>query len=167
MSATKKVIQQSESTKTDENGEVTQRTQTKVYTFPKEPPYIKLYLQDIEKLYTLPDGTHRVLFELLKKLDYDGEINLNISVKRKIVENIGWKTVASLDNYISKHLIKKDIFKRIDTGVYAPNPNLFGRGDWKDIYQRREGWIKVEYNKQGKKVTTNFTDENDKEEKYG
>lgn len=166
MSAKKKLIQQTEVTTVDDDGVFKQKTETRVFTFPKEPPYIKMYLQDIEKLYTLPEGTHRVLFELLKKLDYEGQINLNISVKRKIVENIGWKTVGSLDNYISLHLMKKDIFKKIDTGVFAPNPNLFGRGDWKEIYQRREGWIKVEYNNKVRKVTTNYTEENGEENEH-
>tara|TARA_R110001592_G_scaffold335457_1_gene620290 strand:- start:821 stop:1321 length:501 start_codon:yes stop_codon:yes gene_type:complete len=166
MSATKKIIQQSETTTVDKDGVFQQQTETRVFTFPKEPPYIKIYLQDIEKLYTLPEGTHRVLFELLKKLDYEGQINLNISVKRNIIKNIGWKTVGSLDNYISLHLMKKDIFKKIDTGVFAPNPNLFGRGDWKEIYQRREGWIKIEYNSKGRKVTTNYTEENGEENEH-
>ena len=159
MSDSKKIVQQSEIIKTDVSGEIMQTTRTNVYVLPKEPPYIKFYLQDIEKLYSLPGGSHRVIFALLKKLDFEGDINLNISVKRKIVASMGWKTVASLDNYISKYLMKNGIFTRIDVGVYAPNPNLFGCGGWEDIYKRRTGWIKISYNGQGKKVTTNFTRE--------
>ena len=98
-----------------------------------------------------------IIFELLKKLDYDGHINLNITVKRKIIKSIGWTNVGSLDNYISKHLINKGIFKKIGTGVFEPDPNLFGRGDWKDIHQRREGWMKFSYENDKRAITTNFT----------
>ena len=159
MKDSEKIIRQSEIIKTDANTGVMETMRTNVYVLPKEPPYIKFYLQDIEKLYALPRGSHRVIFELLKKLDYGGLINLNISIKRRIIKNVGWKTVASLDNYISEHLTKKNLFTRVDVGGYAPNPSLFGRWSWEDICKRRTGWIKISYDGQGKKVTTNFTRE--------
>lgn len=155
--STKKLVQSTEVTNTNSNGEITKSQNTKVFILPKEPAYIKLYLLDIERMYVLPDGTHRVIFELLKKLDYDGHINLNITVKRKIIKSIGWTNVGNLDNYISKHLINKEIFKKIGTGVFEPDPNLCGRGVWKDIHKRRNGWMKISYKNDKRVIKTNFT----------
>lgn len=150
--ATKKLVQETHTQTVDHStGEITQETNQKVVQLPSEPPFIKIYVEDIESLYKLPDGTHRVLLELLKKLDYEGKISLNKTNKLAICEKIGWKTVASLDNYLSKHLVKKDIFRKEGTGVYIPNPHLFGRGKWPKIQKEREAWLKVTYKKDGTK----------------
>lgn len=150
--ATKKLIQETHTQTVDHaTGEITEETNQKVISIGTEPPFVKLYIQDIESIYKLPDGTHRVLLELLKKLDYEGKISLNKTNKVAICEKIGWKTIASLDNYLSKHLVKKDIFRKEGTGVFIPNPHLFGRGKWPDIHKQREAWLKITYKKDGTK----------------
>ncbi|GGX51462.1 replication/maintenance protein RepL [Saccharospirillum salsuginis] len=152
MERKKKVVRSIEKqTINEETGEVKQSSRENIVHFPSEPPYVKLYLEDIEYLYQLSKNSHRVLFELIKRMDYEGLVVLNSSIKKVISSRVGYRTVASLDNYISKELIKKGIFKRVDTGVYQPNPNLFGRGEWKDIKKKRDGWIKIDY-KDGERV---------------
>lgn len=162
--AMKRVVQQTEKVSTNhETGEVTSETKENVYTFPKEPPYVKLYLEDVEKIYGLPNSSSPVLYELLRKMDYDGLINLNSTVKNIICEKVGYK-YQTLKNYLNT-LVKTDVFRNVGRGVYQPNPNLFGKGDWREIYKQREAWLKVEYTKQGKrKVTSSLAEKKEEQQ---
>lgn len=146
----KKIIQQSEVTQVDEDGVVTAQTHNKVSYLPKEPPYIKMYLEDLERLYKLPSSSSPVLYELLRQMNYDGVINLNAAVKKRICEKVNYKK-QSLDNYLSK-LVTVGVFRKADRGVYQPDPHLFGKGDWMSIYKQREAWLKVEYTNNGERV---------------
>ncbi|MCC4276133.1 hypothetical protein [Marinomonas communis] len=162
MSNTKKVIREIETqTFNAETGEITNEISSKVVQLPTEPPFVKLYIEDIAALYQLPDGTHRVLVELLKKLDYEGKISLNKTNKLSICEKVGYKTVASLDNYLSKHLVKKGIFRKEGTGVFIPDPHLFGRGKWQDIYKQRQAWLKISYNENGERTVMSSLNEDE------
>lgn len=154
--STKRVVQQTEKITTDrQTGEVTSETRENVFTFPKEPPYVKLYLEDVEKIYGLPNSSSPVLYELLRKMDYDGLINLNSTVKNIICEKVGYK-YQTLKNYLNT-LVKTGVFRNIGRGVYQPNPHLFGRGDWREIYKQREAWLKVEYTAKGaRKVSSSL-----------
>lgn len=152
----KKVIHELNfSTVDHQTGEV--KTDAKVTTFqiPTEPPFVKLYIQDLSNLYELPRNSPELLFELLKKLDYEGMISLNSSNRKIICERTG-KSEKTLANFLTT-LVEHDIFRRISTGVYMPNPALFGRGEWREIHKRREMWLKVNYDEDGnKKITSSL-----------
>lgn len=162
--STKKITQITQTDTVDhETGEIKTSEHSRVINIPREPSYIKLYLGDIEKLYALPSNSSTIIYELLKKLDYDGLIALNSTTKRTICEKVNY-TSGSLDNYLSG-LVKKDIFRKEGRGVFKPNPHLFGKGDWKDIYKMREAWLKVSYKEDGSKdVTSSFDEEKNEEE---
>lgn len=148
--STKQLVQETYTETVDkQTGEIDQQSKTQVFTFPKEPPYIKLYLEDIEKIYSLPNNSSGVIYELLKRLDYEGLIALNSTTKKMICDRTGYK-LQSLNNYLGS-LVKKGIFKKAGRGVFQPDPNLFGRGDWKSIYKMREAWIKINYREDGTK----------------
>lgn len=150
----KKIHQVHEIIKQDENGNITEAQKDVVFSISKEPNYIKLYLDDIEKLFELPSNSSKLLLELLKKINYDGQIVLNATIKKAICEKLNY-VIGTVDNYISD-LCKKEIFKRVGTGVYIANPHIFGKGDWMTIVKQREAWIKIEY-KAGKRViSTSF-----------
>lgn len=151
MMSNKKLVQETHTEMVDHStGEITSEVNTKVIRIPSEPPYIKLYIEDLSNMYNLPKNSPDLLLELLKKLDYEGQISLNSSNKKIIAERAG-KAVKTLDNFLGE-LVKKDIFRRIDTGLFAPNPHLFGRGEWREIYKRREAWLKVTYTEDGQRI---------------
>ena len=50
-----------------ETGEVTQTVDNKVVRLSKEPDFIKVYLQDINKIFELPKGCTPALYEILKQ----------------------------------------------------------------------------------------------------
>ena len=75
-------------------------------------------------------------------------ITINSGVKRLMCRELCIKSPQTISNALSK-LTKADILKRIETGVYALNPHLFGKGDWRDIEKLR---LNVDYTLDGYKT---------------
>lgn len=132
-----------ETTEVDyETGEVKSKSTTKKYKN-TEPTYIKLYLQDITYLHSVPKGAEQVLFELLKFLTYGTqEITILAHQKKQIKEATGL-SIRTIDNRI-QDLAKKGIIERVTRGIYSLNPFLFGKGDWSTIDQLRKQNIHLE-----------------------
>lgn len=141
-------------------GEVKSSTSEKVIQMPAEPEYIKLYLDDINKIFDLPN--HSILYEIMKKMDYDGLITLSKFTKDQICQKLGLKP-QTLSNYL-QDLKKKDILQPVGRGTFMPNPNLFGKGTWKEIYSRRKKYteikLQISYKADGtKEIQTSFKEE--------
>lgn len=128
----------------DEEGVV--KSQLKESYVDKEPDYVKIYLKDLVMLNDIPKWVSGILLELLKRMEWgNNEIVLNSSIKKRIATELDINT-QTIDNALSK-FVKKNIFKRLDTGIYQANPFLFGRGSWEDIRKIR---LTVTYDKNGK-----------------
>lgn len=125
-----------------ETGEVTQTTNETIVQFPSEPEYIKLYLDDLNRIYELPNNS--ILYEVMKQMNYDGLINLSKYAKDMICERLGLKP-QTFANYLQK-LKEKDIIQPVGRGTFMPNPNLFGKGTWKEIYSRRKKYAEIKLN---------------------
>ena len=136
-----------------ETGEIKQTVDIKSVRLAQEPEFIKLYLQDINKIFDLPKGCSPALYEILKQMNYQGHIVLNKYVKRICAEAAGL-ALTSFSNCITD-LLKKDIIKRIDTGTYVANPHIFGKGSWSEISKQREFYLTIKYTKDGKEVVQN------------
>ncbi|HGJ5878884.1 MAG TPA: replication/maintenance protein RepL, partial [Arsenophonus nasoniae] len=102
-----------------ESGEVKHLESINTIRLPEEPPYVKLYLDDLVRINDLPNSTSKILYQFVRKMNYDGQIILNAAVKRMIGSLINVK-VQSISNAITS-LIKKDIMQRLDTGIYVLN----------------------------------------------
>ncbi len=153
-----KVIQSVEEKFVDDNGNEISRSTNRVLSWGDEPPYIKLYLQDIMYLSDVPTQYAKVTAALLRRLSYAGEkyglcVVLVPIIKHEICEELGWKTIAALDNALQKLLAGKILY-RVAKGVYRFNPYLFGKGYWKDIEKLR---INIDYNDiKGRTFQTNI-----------
>lgn len=140
-----------------ETGEVIASSKETIVQFPAEPEYIKLYLDDINRIYELPNNS--ILYEVMKRMDYDGLINLSKYAKDMICEKLNLKP-QTFANYLQK-LKEKDIIQAVGRGTFMPNPNLFGKGSWKDVYNRRKTYesikLQITYKADGSKtVQTEF-----------
>lgn len=149
----KRVIQQTTTRSFNhETGEVTHETSENVSYLPTEPPYVKLYLDDIAKLYGLPKASSDLLHCLLRKMDYDGIITLVSSSKKRIAEDIGVKP-QTIDNNIQS-LLKADILRRAGRGEFMFNPNIVAKGDWKSIHKQRNKFLELTmtYTPEGERI---------------
>lgn len=130
-------------------GELLAVSSEKVGIVPKEPNYVKLYLEDIAYLSNIPKWGTTILYELLKRMNYRNEIILSSGIKRMIVSEMHESglnvTVQAIGNALTD-FVKAKILIRKDTGVYLANPFLFGKGEWKDIRNIR---LQVGYNLDG------------------
>lgn len=131
--------------------EITQTKETTATTYrASEPEYIKIYIKDIMYLADLPEGYTKILYSLLSQASWanDGmRVTVTAGLKRLMCKEVGFKNPQSITNAISQ-MTKGKILKRIETGVYALNPYLFGKGDWRDIEKLR---LNVEYRLDGEK----------------
>jgi hypothetical protein len=101
---------------------------------------VKLYLKDLAHLRELPAWVSGVLYELLQRMDYNNEIILNSTIKKRIADELSL-VLGTIDNALVK-FVQRDILFRQDKGVYLANPYLFGKGLWEDIEEIR---MKVTY----------------------
>lgn len=132
-------------------GEVILEEENNVIKMPKEPPYVKMYIDDLAKILELTSGCRTLLYFLVKKMDYEGIITLTKSSKNRIAEHMNIKESA-IRNQLTL-LCNKGILNRIGTGEYEANPNLFARGDWIDIYKRRSNFkLIITYKNKGRKI---------------
>jgi hypothetical protein len=121
-----------------EDGKLTRHRQNS--QVPKEPYFVKLYLKDLAHLRELPAWVSGVLYELLQRMDYNNEIILNSTIKKRIADELSL-VLGTIDNALVK-FVQRDILFRQDKGVYLANPYLFGKGLWEDIEEIR---MKVTY----------------------
>lgn len=142
-------------------GEVV-REITTAKTFPlKEPPYVKIYLDDLASLLKIPNAQKNVLQLMLAQLDFEGYIALSPRYRKKMCEELGISAPA-LRNNISK-LCKTGIIRRSSYGEYQANPNYFARGKWESILKQRMDFaLTVTYKVNGEReIKTEVVQEGD------
>jgi hypothetical protein len=124
---------------------------TDINTVPTEPNYLKLYIDDLGLLNKLSGGETRALIHIAAIANYDGEIVLPLGIKKRIAEKAGVKVQAISDTIVK--LINKGILKRVDLTIYILNPNLFARGKWREIRERRKAFQSITtYTPDGKRI---------------
>lgn len=106
---------------------------------PREPDYIKLYVDEIGGLHGLQAGHRDILLYVASLIGYDGTVLINARRKAQIAITLDIAP-KSIDNALSE-LVKKGLLKRLGRGDFEPNPFIFGRGEWDKIRQRRESFV--------------------------
>ena len=131
-----------------ETGEIRKKITEKVVRVNREPPFVKMYLDDLAAILKLSSGCKGLLYALLMKMSYDGVITITKSTRERLAQSIGVKEPA-VKNQITA-LCKKGVLRRIGTGEYEANPNLFAKGEWVDIRKRREAFkLEITYDSSG------------------
>lgn len=110
-----------------------------VYNIKTEPEYVKLYINCVLTLNGLRKGLSNIFLAFLPYMSYadanseDGGqvIFINKAMKNIIAKklNIGLESI----NKAVSEFTKTGLFKRLSVGMYQINPNIVGRGEWKDI----------------------------------
>ncbi len=130
----------------DGTGEIIESKRQEISQFEKEPPYVKIYLEDIGKLNGLNNSEQKILNELVHNMGYGNIIPSYKPVKEMMAKKINMP-YNTLDKGI-KELNKKGILIRKARGLYVMDPNIFGRGTWSDIKKIR---MVIDYNEDGSK----------------
>ncbi|MDH0939268.1 replication/maintenance protein RepL [Aeromonas caviae] len=131
-------------------GEVVSTEETNVIRIPREPPYVKMYIDDLSRIVGLSAGAQSVLYELASKIDYEGIVTITKGTRNRIAEKTGLKE-TTVRNRISD-LVAARIMMKAGYCEYEMNPDLFAKGDWQDIHKRRQAFeFKVRYSETGER----------------
>jgi len=148
-----KKVYEEQFTVTDEDGCIKHHSEKKVLYVSKEPPYVKVYIEDLTRLLNIPLTGNRILYALFTRMSYQGTVTVTKYTKDKISIETGSK-VQTIMNTISS-LVKKKVLKRLGYCEYEFNPNLFARGEWSEIVERRKNFeLRIKYDFNGSKVIT-------------
>lgn len=117
----------------------------------KEPSFVKLYIDCIFALKDVPKSLNPILLKILQKMTYAGPeeryggqiVILNKYFKEMIAEETG-RTIQRVEQAITK-FIRAGILKRVFTATYLVNPELFGKGEWKNIRRIRNITAKINF----------------------
>ena len=93
----------------------------------KEPPFIKLYLEDLSRLTGLTGTQRLVLDGLMKYAQYGNEIVISPKIKSMIIQDIGC-TNGSFKNALGVLVHKEIIQKGEKRSIYIINPKLAFKG---------------------------------------
>lgn len=110
-----------------------------VYKQSVEPNYIKLYIDCLCDFKGISKSLNPILLGFVKRMSYAGPdedfggqiLYLNAAFKRAVAAECG-VTLKRVEQAITD-FVKSGIFARVATATYQVNPELFGRGQWKDI----------------------------------
>lgn len=152
--ATKRVLNSVTERNIDmQTGEVVSLHRTEQSRIPSEPPYIKMYIDDLCDLMHIPAAQKQTLELLLKKLDYEGFITLSPRYRKQICETLKIKDQTFRNRLTA--LCKSGVIRRHSTNEYEVNPQYFARGAWKDVYERRQSFqMTVKYSSKGREIVT-------------
>lgn len=90
-----------------------------------EPPFIKLYLQDISLLRNLPTSHIAILYELVLAMDNKNIVYITTWFKSRIAKKLNLKKETIRQNIYA--LCKARILEKVENMVYKINPLLFKR----------------------------------------
>lgn len=117
------------------------RTVTKLIP---EPPFVKMYLDDICNLMVCSDPSRKLLSCLLSHMDYENRVVL-IKETKEIISKCSGMTLSHISKSISE-LKSKSVLIPIGRAYYLVNPKYFGKGQWLNIHELR---LSIVYNKEG------------------
>lgn len=136
-------------------------TQIQTYQVEKEPPYVKLYTQDIGRIYGLTKSCNAVLMALARHMAYGSNVVVLYGpVKDIICKQLNMKKTTF--NMAVDSLYKQGFLIRQARACYVLDPTIFGSGSWTDVKKVR---LSIEYNSDGTKtIKTELTKEREVQE---
>lgn len=139
-------------------GEVMNEESTTIVKLPTEPPFVKLYLDDLGNLLDIPASQKKLMMLLIKKIDFEGIITLSQRSRKIIAEKLEIRP-QTLSNYI-QGLVKKGLIKTLAPNEWQANPNYFARGNWREVYEQRRAFeLRVRYHGSKRLVSTHAVED--------
>lgn len=122
-----------------------------------EPKFVKLYTQDIGRLYGLTDSSNKVLMVLAKYMTYKSNVVVLYGpIKTMMMQELGMN--RNTFNKAIDTLYKSGFLIRKARACYVLDPCIFGSGSWADVKAVR---LSIEYKQDGsKQIKTDLVREN-------
>lgn len=129
----------------------------------KKKEHIMVFCEDIAKLSSIANNLTMFYAHLLTYMDKGQEINLNRSIKKKIIHAIGSTSEKPLhlaNQYLSE-LGKADLITSLGDDAYMVNPTISSRTSFKEAVDKKTiKYMEVRRNKKGaREINVVFDDE--------
>lgn len=107
-----------------------------------EPDYVKLYVRAWCAFKQIKGVNTSFLYAILPYMTYadDGQyVCIPAFLKKRIGTSLGWKETTVIKRFTDEcaKLAKTGVLKKIAYNTYQVNPELIGKGEWKDIKRLR------------------------------
>lgn len=139
----KKVVQVQEKELVDNiTGEVITTEVTKTSYIAREPPYFKMFCDDLGLIFGLNQAETKCMYELARNMSYSNVIPLVTGMRDFIRKTLGMtkrtfeRTITQLKNYGVLIPMVRDDGKSV-RGMYILNPEICAKGAWEDIKKLR------------------------------
>lgn len=126
-----------------ESGELLNTEATQINTrIDDEPDYVKFYIRAWCDFKNIKGINTNFLYQLLPFMTFAEKrqiISVGPFLKKEIAAELGWSEKTSLNRVAKefKKLCNAGVLKQLDTCSFQVNPELIGRGSWKDIKRLR------------------------------
>lgn len=144
-----------------ENNEITQiRRRESQYTIrTEEPDYVKLYIKAWCEFKQVKGVNFKFLCSILPYMSYAEEKQLIVfssCLKRIIAKNLKWAEGTALVRFNTelKKLVNSQVLRHYGRDTYQVNPELIGRGQWKNIKN-----LRATFNLSNGEITHQYTEE--------
>jgi hypothetical protein len=145
----KKVTHEQTHTVRDEEGNMKEEISLRNHLIPQEDGFVKLYIKDIGRIMGITKTQGTILFHLLKSMSYGNIIPMFMAVKKEISNQTGLN--INTINKAVQEFSNMGLLIRKDRGLYIADPELFGKGKFRDIEKLR---LTIDYDENGKKINT-------------
>lgn len=107
-----------------------------------EPDYVKLYIKAWCDFKAVKGVNVSFLYTVLPYMTYANKgqyLSIPAFLKEEIGKELGWKETTIKNRFRDEcaKLCKANVFKKVRYNVYQVNPELIGKGDWKDVQKLR------------------------------
>lgn len=108
----------------------------------EEPDYVKLYLNAWCVFKEVKGVNIKLLYQILPFMTYSEDQQLicfTTYLKKEIARKLEWSEKSALNRFNQelRKMCSTKVLKKIDRDTYQVNPELIGRGSWKDILKLR------------------------------
>lgn len=130
-----------------QTGEAVETVGTKVYKIQSRVEFLQLYTENLNILYRLEGQDAKVLLFIFQNMTFMNTVALNSTLRKNIALGLGISqpTVGrALSRLIDKDILKpitsqelRDEYKAYTDDIYFINPNIVGKGPFKELEKLR------------------------------
>lgn len=130
-----------------QTGEAVETVGTKVYKIQSRVEFLQLYTENLNILYRLEGQDAKVLLFIFQNMTFMNTVALNSTLRKNIALGLGISqpTVGrALSRLIDKNILKpitsqelRDEYKAYTDDIYFINPNIVGKGPFKELEKLR------------------------------
>lgn len=143
-------------------GQVFAKENISVKQFIKQDDFIQFFVENLAFLTNLESSEKATLFGVLAKMDYGNIISINASTRKNLMGRTGLSKATisrGISGLIDKKILLfintedlKDKYKVFDDHSYLVNPNVVGKGSFKELKRLRQ-MVVTDFNFDKQEVT--------------